>query len=61
MKTLKTMSIIGLVWFGFSLLAILAFNNDIDYEASIGWGLLAVLYAIPFSIVVLVHSKNKKD
>jgi hypothetical protein len=59
MRTLKVMSIIGLVWFGISFLCIASFNNPTDYEAAIGWGIIALLYAIPFTIVVLVKSSSK--
>lgn len=58
MKTLKVMSIVGLVWFGLSLVCLLSFNNYTDYESSIGWGILGMFYAIPYSIVVLVNSKK---
>ena len=59
MKTLKVMSIIGLALGGLSFLCLIAFNNPVDYDAGIGWGLIAVLYFIPFSIVVLSTSSKK--
>lgn len=59
MKTLKVMSIIGIVIGGLSFLCLMAFNNIWDYEAGIGWGIIAVLYFIPFSIVSL-NISNKK-
>ena len=52
------MSIIGIVWFSLSLLCILAFINS-DMEASAGWGLLGMLYALPYAIVGLVNSNKK--
>ena len=62
MKTLKVMSIIGIMWF------MLCFSNivvlmHIDLKASVGWGVLAVLYGVIFSIVALIKSikVNKKD
>lgn len=58
MKTLKVMSIIGLVWFSISLICLIAFNTPVDYESSIGWGILAVLYGISFAIVALVQSRK---
>jgi hypothetical protein len=58
MKTLKIMSIIALVWFGLALICLVAFNNSYDYESAIGWGILAVLYGIPYAIVALTQSKK---
>ena len=60
MKTLKVMSITGLVIFSFSLICLIGFATPVDYDAAIGWGIIGMLYAIPFSIVVLVQAKNKK-
>jgi len=59
MKTVKVMSIIGLVIGTLAFLCLLVSNNEIDYEVGIGWGFIAVLYFIPFSIVALVHSNRK--
>ncbi len=53
------MSIIGIVWFSLSLICIFAFVES-DLEASAGWGVLGMLYAIPLAIVGLVKS-NKPD
>jgi uncharacterized membrane protein (UPF0136 family) len=58
MKTRKTMSIIGMVLGGLSLICLVAFNNQFDYESGIGWGMYSALYLIAFSIVVKV--KNRK-
>lgn len=58
MKTLKVMSIIGIVYFPFCLLISLGFSRS-DPFAAAGWGLLSTLYAIPFSIVVLVQANKK--
>ena len=55
MKTLKVMSIIGIIWFTLSFLFLFAFFES-DLEASAGWGMLGLLYAIPFSITTLVVS-----
>jgi hypothetical protein len=52
------MSIIGIVWFSLSLFCILNFAGP-DDEAAIGWGVLGLLYAIPFSITALVKTLNK--
>jgi hypothetical protein len=57
---MKIMSIIGIVWFSLSLLCILAFLES-DLEASAGWGMLGMLYAIPFAIVGLVKSNKKEN
>jgi len=54
---MKVMSIIGIVWFSLSFLFITAFMN-VDLEAAAGWGILGMAYAIPYSIVGLVKSKN---
>lgn len=51
------MSIIGIVWFSLSLICIVALLNS-DMEAAAGWGVLGMLYAIPYSIVGLVKSNN---
>jgi len=61
MKTLKIMSIIALCVAGISVVCLVAWNNPIDYEAGIGWGIIASLYLIAFGIVALLHStKNNK-
>lgn len=56
---MKIMSIIGIVWFSLSLICILAFLES-DIEASAGWGMLGMLYAIPLAIVGLVKSNKPK-
>ncbi|MDR3597527.1 type II CAAX endopeptidase family protein [Clostridium sp.] len=58
MKALKIMSIIGIVYFSFCLLTDIGFSRSNPYAAA-GWGLLSILYAIPFSIVVLVQANKK--
>lgn len=58
-NSMKTMSVIGIVWFSLSLIFVFAFY-EIDLEASAGWGMLGLLYAIPFSIVALTNSNKKK-
>ncbi|CAM3653922.1 SHOCT domain-containing protein [Rheinheimera salexigens] len=52
------MSIIGIVWFSLSLIFILAFM-DTDVDAAMGWGMLGMLYAIPYAIVGIVTTKKK--
>lgn len=60
MKTLKIMSIVGLVLAGLSWLCMSAFDNVLDYEQGIGWGMIAMLYLIALSIVCLVQVKKNK-
>lgn len=48
---MKTLGIIGLVVAVMSLLFLSVFNNPIDYEAAIGWGIISVFYLIAISIV----------
>ncbi|MDQ7095072.1 type II CAAX endopeptidase family protein [Desulfosporosinus sp. PR] len=58
MKTLKVMSIIGIIYFLFCLLANIGLSKS-DPVAAAGWGLLSIFYAIPFSIVVLIQALKK--
>jgi peptidoglycan/LPS O-acetylase OafA/YrhL len=47
----KTMSIFGVVW---SIICVLlVFALSADNEASAGWGMFSMLYAIPFAIVLI--------
>ena len=59
---MKAMSIIGIIWFTFSLLVIFS-SLESDLEVAAGWGLLGLLYALPYSIVGLVeyNKKQKKN
>ena len=59
MNTIKIMSIIGLAWGTLSLLCLIGFATPIDYDAAIGWGIMGMVYFIPFSIVCLVVSSKK--
>ncbi|MEJ6492522.1 MAG: SHOCT domain-containing protein [Flavobacteriales bacterium] len=56
---MKVMSIIGIVWFSLSFICVVGFSNGMNDEA-VGWGMLGMLYAIPYSIVGIVQS-NKKN
>ena len=56
---MKALSIIGIVIGVFSLFCIIGFM-DTQPMASMGWGLIALLYFIPYSITALVKS-GKKD
>jgi len=58
MRTLKVMGIIGLVLSFFSWLFMSAYNNPIDYEAAIGWGIIVMLYLVSYSIVGIVKSNK---
>ena len=57
---MKTMSIIGIVWFSISFLFI-GILLDQDTEAAAGWGILGMLYAIPYSIVGLIKSTKSSS
>ncbi len=57
---MRIMSIIGIVWFSFCLICIVVFMET-DLVAAGGWGVLGLLYAIPFSIVGLVDSNKKQQ
>lgn len=52
------MSIIGICWFSLMFIC-MAVLQDSDPDAAIGAGVLAILYALPFSIVGLVKSNKK--
>jgi len=55
---MKIMSIIGLVWFNLMFFAMLVGIGESDEEIALGVSFLAILYAIPFSIIGLVQSKT---
>ena len=59
MKTLKIMSVIGIVWSVLSFVCLVAFDNSIDYESAVGWGILAAGYLLAFAIVCLVQATKK--
>jgi hypothetical protein len=56
MKTLKVMSIIGIVWFVFCLSASVFRICQDELSGAAGWGILGLLYAVPYSIVGLVQA-----
>lgn len=61
MKTLKVMSIIGIVLAVVAFLCLCAWDNVFDYVSAIGWGLYAACYLLAFAIVGLVQAgKNLK-
>ena len=57
MKTLKTMSILGLVMAGICYMFVAVFMDN-DPKAAIGWGVIAILYLIAYSIVGLVQANR---
>lgn len=59
MKTLKVMSIVGIVWFSLSFVCIAGFMES-DIEASAGWGFLSTMYGIAYAIVGLVQAGRWK-
>lgn len=60
MKTLKVMSIIGIVLFGILFFAIMSASDNNEHDAILGAGVFAIIYGISFSIVTLVNTYNKK-
>ncbi len=60
MKTLKIMSIIGLVLAGISLMVVFAFDTAIvdEADAIAGWLFILSLWSIAQSIVSIVKSKK---
>ena len=57
MSVVKTMSIIGMVFFPLCLILSSAFAES-DAEAAAGWGVFAALYGIGYSITAFVKTKN---
>ena len=55
----KTMSVIAVVWSSICVFIVFALSDD--HEAAGGWGMFSMLYAIPFSIVLLVKGKPGVD
>ena len=56
-KSIKVMSIIGLVFFPLSFVCISYLIEGFNVEALAGWGIYACLYGIALSIVALVKNK----
>ena len=61
MKTLKVMSIIGIIWFSLCFICIVSLSASGDYYDAAGWGIWAVLYGIPLSIVGVVQAKRQQN
>ncbi len=55
---MKVMSIIGIVWFTLSMFFMLSLINE-DMKVAAVWGFLGLLYAIPYSITMLVLSNKQ--
>lgn len=60
MSVVKTMSIIGIVFFSLCLILVMGFAES-DIEAAMGWGMFAALYGIGYSITTLVKVKNSAN
>ena len=58
-KLMKIMSIIGIVWSSFWLFVMISTAEDLDYDTALGFGVLVLLFAIPYSIVGLIQSMKK--
>jgi len=56
---LKNMSIIGIIWSGFSILFILIFINK-NIHSAIGWGFLSLIFNIALAIVA-INKTDKSD
>lgn len=60
MKTIKTMSIIGIIWFSLMFLAIA--GSEGNYELVLEEAIMAILYGLAFAIVSLINAnKNLKN
>ncbi|MFA6698918.1 MAG: hypothetical protein WCS28_02005 [Thiomicrospira sp.] len=57
MQVIKVMSIIGMVLFSLSLIAVVGFSES-DVEASMGWGMIATIYGIALSITAFIQVKK---
>ena len=55
MKSLKVMSIIGIIFFSITLMFVFLLW-DVDTFSGMAWGAFGLMYALPFSIVALVST-----
>ena len=61
-KTLKIMSLIGIVLGVIAFVCVCAFSDPYNYVSAVGWGIYASLYLTAFGIVGLVQAiKNWKE
>lgn len=58
---MKTLSIIGIVWFSVSLISVITFGTSGELAAATGWGMIGLFYALPFSIICYKKSKKPLD
>lgn len=58
MKTVKVMSIIGMVFFPLCLVLLFA-CMEIDVEAAAGWGMFSTFYGIGFAITAFVQANKR--
>jgi hypothetical protein len=59
-KAMTVMAVLGIVWYVLSSIFIMAFMYE-DWEASQGWAILGLGYAIAFSIVCFIKAKVKQN
>lgn len=57
MSVVKTMSVVGMVFFSLCLVLTIAFAET-DLEAAAGWGMFAAMYGIGYSITVYMKAKR---
>ncbi|MEC4727870.1 hypothetical protein HWQ46_20250 [Shewanella sp. D64] len=60
MSVIKTMSIVGMVFFSLCLVLTIAFAET-DLEAAAGWGMFAAMYGIGYSITVYIKIKGTQN
>lgn len=58
MKTIKIMSIAGIIFLGLSLFFIFIGFGTGNYAGAAEWGVFAILYSLPYSIVCLVAASR---
>ena len=56
---MRTLSIIGLIWYTLMITLIFFYINT-DINVACGAGILSLIYAIPYSIIMLVKVKKVK-
>jgi hypothetical protein len=58
LSVMKSLSIIGIVLFAFSIICLFVMF-DSDPAAAAGWGFIASVFGLAYSIVGLVHAVKK--
>jgi hypothetical protein len=61
MRTLRVMGIIGLCLSAISFIFMIAYDNSVDYEAAIGWGVILMFYTVALCIVAIVKGGKPKN